>query len=547
MTTDTHLLPVARRVTHATDPALRGSASGCSAAARRPLAVVLATAITAVAAAGLLVTQLTGCASPGVLPAPLALLAPAAAGLSADAATPFADARWWQALGDPALDALIDQALAGQPSLAQAAARLARASASTDATRAGQGAQAGAALDITRQRYTEHGLVPPPLAGGTYNLGNLQASASIEFDFFGRHDAALQAALGQQQASRAELQAARVLLAGQVTRAYVGLARLVALHGLAQQTASQRKALLALTRQRVQAGIDSRVELRQAESGLPDARSQIEALDGQIALARHRLALLSGQAPQAQDGLSPRLAPLTALPLPGRLGADLLGRRADVVAARWRVEAAAQDVALARSQFYPDINLVGFVGLNALGLDRLLSAGSLNAGVGPALRLPLFDGGRLRANLRGRAADADAAVAAYNGAVLAAAHEVADAASSGQSLARQQLEQALALGLAEDAYDLALQRYRAGLGTYLVVLGAESGVLAQRTQAAELKARALDVQAQLMQALGGGWRDEPSEGATSATSATSAISTTPATSAIPARTALLDAPAPPLR
>lgn len=541
MTTDMNLPPATRPGPH---PVETGSASGCAAAARRPLAVVLVTAITAVAAAGLLVSQLAGCASPGVLPAPLALLAPAAAGLSADAATPFADARWWQVLGDPALDGLIDQALGGQPSLAVAAARLARASASTDATRAGQGPQAGAALDITRQRYTEHGLVPPPLAGGTHTIGNLQASGSIELDFFGRHDAALQAALGQQQASQAELQAARVLLAGQVTRAYVGLARLVALHGLAQQTATQRQALLALTRQRVQAGIDTRVELRQAEAGLPDARSQIEALDGQITLARHRLALLSGQAPTALDGLTPALAPLRAGPLPGRLGADLLGRRADVVAARWRVEAAAQDVALARTQFYPDINLVGFVGLNALGLDHLLSAGSLNAGVGPALRLPLFDGARLRANLRGRAADADAAVAAYNGAVLAAAHEVADAASSGQSLARQQFEQAQALEKSEDAYDLALQRYRAGLGTYLVVLSAESGVLAQRTLAAELKARALDAQAQLMQALGGGWRDGPVAAASPGAPTTP---TTPTTPTATARTARLDAPAPPLR
>ena len=155
MTTDIHLPPATRpatHATHATHVTQTRSASRCTAAARRPLAVVLATAVTALAAAGLLVSQLAGCASPGVLPAPLALLAPAAAGLSADAATPFADARWWQALGNPALDALIDQALAGQPSLAQAAARLARASASTDATRASQGPQAGAALDITRQR-----------------------------------------------------------------------------------------------------------------------------------------------------------------------------------------------------------------------------------------------------------------------------------------------------------------------------------------------------------------------------------------------------------
>ena len=173
-----------------------------------------------------------------------------------------------------------------------------------------------------------------------------------------------------------------------------------------------------------------------------------------------------------------------------------------MVAARWRVEAALRDVAVARTQFYPDINLVGFVGLNALGLDNLLNLGSRILGIGPALRLPLFDGGRLRANLQGRAADADAATAAYNGAVLDAAREVADASASLQSLARQRFEQAQALAATESAYDLALQRYRAGLGSYLVVLSAETGVLAQRQQATDLQAHLLDKQVALTRALG---------------------------------------------
>jgi NodT family efflux transporter outer membrane factor (OMF) lipoprotein len=345
------------------------------------------------------------------------------------------------------------------------------------------------------------------LAGHVYNSGNLQVSGSLELDFFGRHDAALQAALGQQQAARAELQAARVLLAANVARAYVGLARLVSLQALAERTLAQRQATLDLTRARVRSGIDSVVEQRLAEVGLPDARAQIAAITGQMALARHQLAVLSGQPPQALDALRPVLPALRGVAPPERLGADLLAQRADVVAARWRVEAALQDMAFARTQFYPDINLVGFIGLNTLGLDRLFSAGSRNFGAGPALRLPLFDGGRLRANLRGRAADADAAVAAYNGAVLEAAREVADACANWGALARQQAEQSQALALAESAYDLALQRYRAGLGGYLVVLNAETGVLAQRNQATELTARVLDAQLVLTRALGGGWQD----------------------------------------
>ena len=472
----------------------------------------VATPLTATIAVLSVALQLGGCASPGQLPTPLALRSAASAGLSGStptaAASTFPDPQWWRELGDPALDALIERALADQPSLAAAAARLARAAAATAGAQAAQGPQAGLGLDLTRQRYPEHGLYPPPLAGHVYNSGNLQASASLELDFFGRHDAALLAALGQQQSARAEWQAARVLLAAQVAHGYVALARLVSLHEIGQRTLAQRQAVLDLTQARVQAGLDTVVEQRQAEASLADARAQIEALDGQMALLRHQLAVLSGQAPQALDSLSPRLAPLHSAAPPERIGADLLGRRADVVAARWRVEASLQDVALARTQFYPDINLIGFVGLNSLGLDRLFAMGSRNLGAGPALRLPLFDGGRLRANLRGRAAEADLAVAAYNGALLDAAREVADAAASWASVARQQAEQGRALAAAESAYAAAGQRYRAGLGSYLVVLSAETAVLAQRSQAADLQFRSLDNQVALMRALGGGWRDD---------------------------------------
>lgn len=464
---------------------------------------------------------LAGCASPGKLPTPLAALQPAAAGLQADAATEFPQAAWWQALGDARLNALIDQALAGAPSLQVAAARLARASAGVEVQQAAQGPQAGFDTELTRQHFTAKGLYPPPLAGHVYNTGNVQTTGSIELDFFGKHQAALAAALGQRQAAAADLQAARVLLAANVARGYVALGRMVSLREVLQRSLAQRQSLLDLTRQRVQAGLDTQVELRLSELTVPDVRQQIEALDGQIVLQRHQLAVLCGQAPQALDGLSPQLGSLAAGPVPQRLGADLLGRRADVVAARWRVEASAQDVALARTQFYPDVNLVGFFGLNAIGLDHLLSLPSRNFGAGPAVRLPLFDGGRLRGNLKGKAAEADAAVAAYNAAVLDAAREVADAAALLQSLARQQAEQVQAQAGAEAAYQLAQQRFGAGLGTQLTVLSAETAVLAQRSAGLDLKARALDTQVALMRALGGGWSGEglttPTAVATTAT------------------------------
>jgi NodT family efflux transporter outer membrane factor (OMF) lipoprotein len=191
--------------------------------------------------------------------------------------------------------------------------------------------------------------------------------------------------------------------------------------------------------------------------------------------------------------------------LPAAVPADLLGRRADIAAARWRVEAATADMKSAKAQFYPNVNLTAFVGLASIGLDRLVRSGSEQYGAGPAIHLPIFDSGRLRANLSGKAADRDAAVESYNAAVLDAVHDVADQIGSMRSIARQQLEQVSAQTSAESAYDLATQRYKAGLGTYLTVLNAESNVLTQRRLSADLKARAIDIQIALIRSLGGGY------------------------------------------
>lgn len=462
-----------------------------------------------VAGVGLVASLLNlgGCATPGEQPPPALTISPAAAGLTADASV-FPDTAWWRGFGDPALDALIAQGLAGQPGLQATAARLAAVSADTQALTASQGPQFGLLAEPTRERFSENGLIPPAVAGTTHNLATLRVNGQWELDFFGRHAAALQAALGQQRAAAAELQAARVLLSARLVRAWVELARLLDHRAVAERTLAQRENQLALTRRRVAAGLDTELELRQAQGPVPDARQLIEGLDGQITLARHALAQLSGQAPQALATARPALGALQAAPLPDRLGADLLGRRADVVAARWRVEAAQAQVTGAQADFYPDINLVGQFGLNALGLDRLLLAGSRQYSAGAALRLPLFDGGYLRARLGVRSAEADAAVAAYNGTVLEAAREVADAGALLRSLQRQQALQTEAATAAEGAWRLATQRHEAGLGSYLHVLAAETAVLAQRSGAVELKARALDTQVALMRALGGGWRDE---------------------------------------
>jgi NodT family efflux transporter outer membrane factor (OMF) lipoprotein len=464
------------------------------------------TAWVAAAAAAAAVTVLAGCADMSGIDSHSTMRDAASVGLAADRTNTFtADPQWWHAFGDPQLDRLVTQALEGSPSLKQAQARLARAQSVAETARSAKYPHVEGAFDATRQRFSENSLYPPPIAGSVINSGTLQLNGGWELDFFGKNQAALDAALGAARAAQADVEAARILLASNVARTYFQLARINDQLGVARRTLNQRQESLKLVQDRVRAGLDTQLELRQNEGALPEARQQIEALQEQAALTQNALAALTGQGNRAVVPTPPTLANLKAIPTPTQLPADLLGQRPDIVAARWRVEAAGHDVANAKAQFYPNVNLTAFVGLSSFGLGRLLDIGSEQWGVGPAIRLPIFEGGRLRANLRGKNADLDAAVESYNASVLDAIHDTADQLASSQSIARQQAEQQQAQASAEGAYEIALQRYKAGLGTYLNVLAAETAVLNQRRLGVDLAGRALETQVGLIRAVGGGY------------------------------------------
>lgn len=426
---------------------------------------------------------------------------------AAQATTPTGVA-WWEAFGDARLNRLVQMALEHNPSLKVAGARLERAQAWAAAVDSTGRPQLGANLDLTRQRFTETGMVPPPLAGSVRNTGTAQLAGLWELDFFGKHRAALASALGSAKAAQADEQAARVLLATQVARAYVQWARLNSQLEVAQRTLAQRQGLAQLVRERFEAGLDSQLELRQSEGGLPEARQQIEALREQVELVRNGLAALSGRPAAELPDQAPALSDLKPLALVPHIPADLLSLRADVAAARWRVQAGSSEVEQARARFYPNINLTAFAGFSSIGWNRLLQGSSEQWGVGPALHLPLFDGGYLRSNLRAKNAELDLAIETYNATVLEAMHEAADQIASLRSIAQQQDEQRGAHQAAEAAYAIALQRYEKGLANHLQVLNAESAVLAQRRLAADLQARQFDAQVSLVRALGGGYVPE---------------------------------------
>lgn len=415
---------------------------------------------------------------------------------------------WWTAFGDPGLDRLVKEALGASPTLAIAEARTRRALALADVARAGLFPQTNLALEVNHERFSENALIPPPYAG-TWNTDYLlNANLTWEIDFWGKQRSTFESALGHARAAAIDAEAARLVLAVDIANSYVELQRAFAQRDIAEATLARREQVLTLTQERNAAGIDSRLEVKQAESAIPVAREAIAQLDESIALARDQLAALLGDGPDRGLAIArPAAHAIGPLALPSAIPAELLGRRPDLLAQRLLIESAGKDIEAAKASFYPNVNLMAFAGVESFGTAHLLSAGSGVAGVSPAITLPIFDTGHLRGNLAAKDADYDAAVSQYNQMLADALREVADRIASYRSVEAQRKEQVQAVTTAQQAYDLALIRYREGLGNYLQVLSAEQPLLVQQALDVNLRARALTLSINLIRALGGGFRE----------------------------------------
>jgi len=457
--------------------------------------------------AAVVTALLAGCVStPGQAPHEQPVAA-AELGLAGGAyAAPAAD--WWAVLGDPQLDRLVQEALARNPSLAGAIARVRSAQEQSRVVGTSNKPQVSLDAAATRELVSANWIFPPPLGGGTFWDTGLGVNLSWNLDFWGRQSSLIEQSRKLAAAAGLDAAGSGLLISSAVTQAYVELARARELEALAERTAVQRSRLLELTRQRVQAGLETAVELRGAEGNV--AQVDVEREQARLAqqAAIHALAALAGRGADAYDSISaPHLDFERALDLPASLPADLLAHRPDVAAARLRAAAAQSGRAAAKASFYPNVDLLAFAGFNAIGFDQLFDSGSKQWSVEPAVHLPLFDAGRLQAEYRKAGADLDVATAAYNETVLRAVHESSDQISRLASLERQLADQQRSLVAAESAYALAEQRYAAGLNSYLSVLNAETQVLAARRQRVNLLADRTLARVALLVALGGSFKE----------------------------------------
>ena len=458
---------------------------------------------------------LAGCA-PDLGPRPLPLSTAqlsserSLAAVAAQAAWP-AD-HWWQSYGDPQLDALVDEALAHSPDVALAAARIreargaARQAGAATLPQLGAGGSAG-----VNEQSRKLGIPPQFIPNGFHDTAEADVNGSFDLDLWGRNRALLAAATSEAKAVEIDAQQAALMLSAQVIATYGDLARLTSDADTLRAALAAREDNAKLVRQRRAAGLDSELPVRQADTAVASARFDLSKTQEQIAATRHALAALLGAGPDRGLAIAPpKFAPPGTTALPADAGIALAGRRPDIVAARLRVEAGGKRIDAARATFLPDVSLSGLIGFNSLGIANLFSPLSQYGNARAAVSLPIFDGGRRAGSFTQARGGYDEAVARYNGTVIAALREVADAVSARGEAVVQVSAAARSLADADAASALADQRYRAGLSNYLEVLSAGDRALAARRADGDARFRLFALDVSLARALGGGFTEPTS-------------------------------------
>ena len=416
--------------------------------------------------------------------------------------------QWWRVYNDPQLNRWIGLAILGSPSLAMAAARVRDARAMAGVAESAESLQVQGTASLARHEWPSDQFYGPGALADSHTWdNNASLGLSYALDLWGRERNASEQALDLAHMSAAEQRQAQLELQENIVRAYIQFSLNFARLEIAQATLAQQQQMLELAQRRLKGGLGTHFEVSQAEAPLPEIHRQIDELEEAIALGRNQLAALAGKGPG--DGATlqrPALALKTELTLPSALPAQLLGQRPDVVASQWRVAAQARGLDVAHANFYPNVDLVASLGYMATGGGMLefLTGSKFSYKAGPALTLPIFDGGRLRAELGHASAGYDLAVAHYNQTLVTALQSVSDQLIRRASLDKQQVYAAESVASARKTYDIAMIAYQRGLTDYLNVLNAQTLLFRQQQVQQQVEAARLSAYAGLVAALGGG-------------------------------------------
>ncbi len=422
---------------------------------------------------------------------------------------------WWQNYHDPQLNQLVALALADSPTLAIVRQRVEIAKSQTDRARANDLPIVNFGADVERQKMSAEGVMGPfalddPAAGTTgpwYTSGTFGLQASYDLDLWGKNRAQVQSALGVYKAKQAELAESELLVSSAVTQIYWDIQTVKALQDILLEIKKQESLINDTDRKLYNEGIISSLEQTQTETQFAKIDEQIDAYTGNLLLLRANL--------QAMIGLKNPLPALKTVPLPDvastmpqNLNYELLARRPDLQAAHWYIDASLSEVDAAKAAFYPEINLMGFLQNDALHLSDLFRGSAQQMGGIFGLTLPIFDGGRLNANLSIMQDNSNLSIANYNKAVVSAVTEVTKGITQLDTITHQRTHQAVVVAGDKKIWSLTQQRFQAGLISGVNVAKAKLPLLAEQTKLIELHGRWIDADINLIKALGGGYRAE---------------------------------------
>ncbi|MFN0025457.1 MAG: efflux transporter outer membrane subunit [Parvularculaceae bacterium] len=459
---------------------------------------------------------LAGCAvGPDYKVADVSALTPAA---FSDAGNGESPADWWRTLGDPALDALVADALGANRDLRAAEANVRAARASLGLSRYDLAPTVRTVGEYRRGRTSADGLgatIPGLPSGQPFpdtNLFDAGVTASWEIDFWGRVRRGVEASRATYESADADRRIAEVSVTADVAAAYVALRGAERQLGVARRNADKQQETRDLTESLEQAGRASSLDASRARAQHETTLATLAPFEAEIAAQRRRLAVLTGRAPDALPGaLNGLLAGDSAFPqipkgAPAGDPATLLRQRPDIRKAERDLAAATARIGVAAGDLFPRVRFVGAIGASASSLATYGSGASIDYGFGPTIEWAAFDLGRVRARIRQSEAEADGALARYEQTTLRALEEAGNAFTS---LARERERNArLARAVLEsaDAAALAASRYRAGIDGFLNVLDAERRLLDAGTAAAASDTRTLQLLIGAYRAMGGGWQ-----------------------------------------
>ena len=410
--------------------------------------------------------------------------------------------RWWETFDDEQLTALVRRAVESNLDVRTAMSRVREARATTRSTRT----QLWPTADVGGSARASGNGNEAGVSGVT-GLYTLSIDASWEIDAFGAIRSTIDAASATAEARAADLQDVLITLTAEVALNYIDIRSLQRRLEIARSNVDLQQETLELTQFRAQAGLATDLDVQQALSNVESTRAQIASLEGQVGQSIHAIAILLGQPPAELNAEFTAPAPIPEAPIETTLGlpADALRRRPDVRSAERQLAAQFAQVNVARADLYPSFRLAGSIGLESLSLATLLVPGAQFWNVGPSVSTRLFDRRQLRENLVGQSERQEQAARSYETAVLRALQEVEDSLTA---LAQEQVRRghlAAAANAAQQAADLSLQLYNAGLRDFRDVLDAQRSLLTLQDSLASSDTAVSSDLVRLFKALGGGW------------------------------------------